>query len=428
MKPAISIDLGAAFTKVAFRKEADSSSILLNHEKLRLDEGHVCIPSIAAWRESDDRWVFGVDAADIQPGEGVHVFRNWKPMLFNPTAEVLDPDSALGRVFHRVLPMGEHGDHRLQVRTVAVKFFEWLREVMLPELLGGAPVEDPVVRICIPDFALETAEADEVERILTDAGWETPWSFCISEPLANLTGALSQGKNSVEQDGQGMLVPNIEDIFSGSELLKFVDSTSVAVPESEDGFTVLLVDIGAYTADSGVVAIDPDSIGYFPLCETHSEPYGIEMLDDLVKDALSEEKSEIITKLTATEREQFRRTVYSEERSWSINNVTFGDGEEAQVIDRCITELTGKISEEIDAFLESHEVSKLSEVVFTGGGSNIPRIVQRLAEKLVDKGVGTYHSAKLTGAPGGSKTVEVSQQVVRGSSALGGASVLFGDV
>ena len=422
MRPAISIDLGAAFTKIAVRKNPDDTSTLIQHEKLRLDDGHVCIPTIAAWRESDDRWVFGIDAADIQSGETVHVFRNWKPMLFNPPADVLDPDSAIGRLFYRSLQLGEEGWQ--PARIIAVKFFEWLRQEFLP---AAGDLEAPVVRICIPEFALETEQADEVERILTDAGWDTPWSFCLSEPLTNLTGALSQGKNGLMKNEAGESVPDIEQIFKDSELYKFIGST--AEEDNPETFTVLLIDIGAYTADFGVVSIDPNSIGNFPLCETHSEPFGIEMLDSLVKHGLPPIKSDAIANLTATERELFRRTVYAEGRSWSINNVTIGDGEEAQIVEKCVNGLSTRIGNEIERFLQRHDVEKISEVVFTGGGTNIPRVVQGLTNRLSGKGVRSFHTGNPTIQPApDSRIVGLHQHVVRGSSALGGASVLFGDL
>ncbi len=424
MRSAISIDLGAAFTKIAFRKEPDDRAELIRHEKLRLDEEHVCIPTIAAWRESDDRWVFGVDAADIKSGEEVHVFRNWKPLLFNPPAEVLDPDSAIGRLFYRSLQMGDNGWQ--PARIIAVKYFNWLRTEILNSLPGGMNLDEPVVRISVPEFAINGEQADEVERILSDAGWDTPFSFCLPEPLTNLTGALSHGRNRMKQGEDGAPEPDIEHIFSGSELYRFVAST--ASEEAPGVFTVLLVDIGAYTADFGVVSIDPNNIGNFTLCETHSEPYGIEMLDSLVRHGLPPLKSEVIANLTASERELYRRTVYSEERSWSINNVTIGEGEEAQIVDKCINGISTRIGNEIERFLERHDVESLREVIFTGGGTNIPRIVRSISERIAHRGVRSYHSVLTFDPPGEARCVPLNQQVVRGASALGGASVLFGDV
>ena len=422
MRPAISIDFGAAYTKIALRKEPDSTAALLKHEKLRLDEEHVCIPTIAAWRESDDRWIFGGDAVDIQSGNGIHVYRNWKPILFSPPSEVLDPESSIGRLFYYNLNDGGHEWSAIQ--KLAVKYFEWLIEVMLPSLLGYNELDDPVLRISIPDFSGDSELAYQIQDILIEAGWDSPWVFCEPEPMTNIAGALSQGKNFMVANDSGMIAPDIDRIFSGSGMIDYIGLT--ATDETLKGFTMMLVDIGAYTSDFAMVSIDGGAQGGLPPCEAHSEPYGIEMLDSLVKHGLPEKKSAIIGGLTATDRELFRRTVYSEDRSWSINDVTIGDGEDREIIEKCINGMATRIANEIDKFVGNHGITKINEVVFTGGGTNIPRVTLKLAERLAQKGVETFHSATLPPS-GPVKTVKLNQQVVRGSSALGGASVLFGD-
>ncbi|MDF1752913.1 MAG: hypothetical protein P1U89_09085 [Verrucomicrobiales bacterium] len=422
MRPAISIDFGAAYTKIALRKEPDSTTQLLNHEKLRLDEGHVCIPSIVAWRESDDRWIFGGDAVDIQAGNGIHVFRNWKPVLFAPPEEALDPQSSIGRLFYYNL---EGGDVEWPpIKKLAVKYFEWLLGVMLPALLDFNELEDPVLRISIPDFSDDSLYAFEMEEVLLEAGWNSPLVCCEAEPRTNFTGALSQGRNAMMTTESGTYMPDIDVIFSGSGMIDYVKLT-----EDEDaivGYTMLLVDIGAYTTDFAMVAIDGGAGGSMPPCEAHSVAYGIEMLDNLVKHGLPDEKTEIIEKLSATDREAFRRTVYSEGRSWSINNVTIGDAVDREIVEKCINGLATRIALEINTFMDQFAVTKVNEVVLTGGGSNIPRMVQKIADQLADKGVETFHASS-TPDVGSAKTVLLSQQVVRGSSAIGGASVLFGD-
>ena len=420
MRPAISIDFGAAYTKIALRKTPNSTTTLLRHERLRLDEEHVCIPSIAAWRESDDRWIFGADAVDLQTGQGIHVYRNWKPILFSPPTDVLDPESSIGRLFYFHL---DGGDDWPPIKKLAVKYFEWLLQVMLPGLLDFNELEDPVLRISLPDFAgEESVYTYQMQEIFLEAGWDSPWVFCEPEPMTNLAGALSQGKNQVTEE-DGTLIPDIHRIFSGSGMINYLDLTSKK--DVEDSFTMLLVDIGAYTSDFAMVTIDATEEGGLPPCEAHSEPYGIEMLDGLVKHGLSKEKADIISTLSATDREAFRRTVYTENRSWSINNITIGDGEDREIVEKCIRGMTTRIYNEIDDFMTALGIEKIDEVVFTGGGSNIPRITTRLAERLQEKGVKTFHGFNLPEMS--TRTVQIGQQVVRGSSAIGGASVLFGD-
>ncbi|MDF1816123.1 MAG: hypothetical protein P1V20_28235 [Verrucomicrobiales bacterium] len=424
MRPAISIDFGAAYTKIALRREPDSTTQLLTHEKLRLDEGHVCIPTIAAWREADDRWIFGGDAVDIQPGEGVHVFRNWKPVLFAPPGKILDPQSSIGRLFYYNLQDGE-SENWPPIKKLAVKYFEWLLDVMLPVLIDFSNLKDPVLRISIPDFSEDDSlYSYQMQEILLEAGWESPYVFCEPEPMTNIAGALSQGKNAVSANASGTVTPDVNQIFSGSGMIDYIELASG--DDEAPGFTMLLADIGAYTTDFAMITIDGGAEGGLPPSEAHSVPFGIEMLDNLVKHGLPVEKTEIIEKLSSTDREAFRRTVYSEGRSWSFNNVTIGEPEDRQIVEKCINGMATRISNEIVNFMDQFAVSKINEVVITGGGSNIPGITRRIVERLSGRGVETFHAATPVDA-GPAKSILLNQQVVRGSSAIGGASVLFGD-
>lgn len=422
MKSAISIDFGAAYTKIAFRSGTNASSQLLSHEKLRLDEDHICIPTIVAWRESDDRWIFGADAADITSGNGIHVYRNWKPVLFAPPGDVLDPESSIGRLFYYNLEGSD--DDWPPIKKLAVKYFEWLIDVMLPSLIEPTELQNSIIRISVPEFSGENVYRYQMEEVLIEAGWSNPWIFSEPEPLTNLVGALSQGKNAlIEQDGT--IQPDVNTIFSGSGLINYIDKVSQQTVE--EPFNMLLVDIGAYTTDFSLVTIDGrNTDAGLPPLESHSEPYGIELLDSLVKHGLANEKSEIIAHLNATERELFRRTLYSDDRSWTYNNITIGEGDDRVIIGKCIKGLATRISNEIDAFLDFLSVSHINEAVLTGGGNNIPRFSMALAERLIPKGVETFHSTSLP-QNNVTQNIHLNHRVSRASSALGGASVLFGD-
>ncbi len=421
MRPAISIDFGAAYTKIAVRENPDSTSRLLSHERLNLDEARICIPTIAAWRERDDRWVFGPDAFDLKSGNGIHVFRNWKPILFAPPGEILDPESSIGRLFYYNLDGGN--DNWPPIKKLAVKYFEWLLEVMLPSLLDYRDLDDPVIRISVPDFDGETLYAYQMEEILIEAGWNSPWIFCEPEPMTNLTGALSQGRNTMIDD-DGTIYPDIHAIFSGSGLLDYVNLSSDEEPEGD--FNMLLVDIGAYTTDFSLVSVGASSAGGLPPLEAHSEPYGVEMLDALVKHGLSPERADVVKRLSATERELFRRTVYSDGRAWTIDGVTIGGASDRVIVDKCVDGMTTRLANEVERFVSTVGVDRIDEVVFTGGGSNIPPVTQKLAEKLAPKGVKKFHSSSLP-LDGEFPCIRLGHDIVRASSALGGASVLFGD-
>ena len=79
----------------------------------------------------------------------------------------------------------------------------------------------------------------------------------------------------------------------------------------------------------------------------------------------------------------------------------------------------------LDEFLRRHRPNRVQEVVLTGGGNNIPELVRRLRKALAPWNVSTFYLPK-AGAPfDGARQVEIVPGVVRGASAVGGASVLF---
>ena len=433
MKPAISIDFGAAYTKVAIRKEPDSPSELLNHASLDLDPLHVCIPTIAAWSASRDRWVFGADAADMRSNDDIHVFRNWKKALFESGERIFDPASQVGSVFHQAPAIEGQEDPKMKARAVGLKYFHWLKQELVPSMVGNGTMADrSIMRICIPDFALNSLEASSFDDLLTDAGWQTMSSFCISEPLANLTGALSQGRNYMSMDEDGETMPDVTRIFEGSDLIKFINSFDASAGDDAEPpsvYSVLIIDVGAYTADFGLVAIDLESLGYFPLCETNSEPLGISHLDEMVQNRLPADKKAALRQLSSLDLEKMRRSVYSEEVAWEHPEVgKIGAEGEAEIVTDCINQLATEIGKSLDGFLLEHQSPTVDEVIMTGGGNNIPRLVDALGKQLAGKGAKTFHAANVQNTIGDARAVALDPQVVRGASAIGGASVLFGDV
>jgi len=284
MLPALCIDLGSAYTKVAFRDTPSSQAKLLGLEELNLDEQHVCVPSVAAWRERDDRWVFGMDAADLVEGNGIRVFRNWKPDLF-PSGEsgtnpwdLLDEDPREGLL--------DAAGSYARARNVARRYLTWLREDLMPRMLPGVDLGDVVLRLCIPEFAMFSPHAAEMDRILEAAGWFNAASYCCSEPMANLTGALTQGHNAVIEPQPGKLFANVPEMFARSHILEMV----AAYQEDDDAdaaeYATLIIDVGAYTTDFGLISIDLSGHGFFPLSETSSVRLGVHELDHRVAAAL----------------------------------------------------------------------------------------------------------------------------------------------
>jgi len=402
MKPVISIDFGAAYTKIAVRRKLDSRSCLLTHESLNLDEQHVCIPSIAALRETDGRWLFGVDAVDLSDGNGIYVFKNWKPQLF-----------------------GSYDEARYsveQVEDAAVEYFRWIRNGLLPSMLGDE-ASSAHLRVCVPDFTVNTRASSRFDQLLAKAGWNSEVSFCISEPFANMTGAMSQGYNSVTTDAAGTPVPDLREIFSESEYVNYFKGSKAG---EERRYVVLIIDIGAYTTDLAVVHIGPDAEAYAPMCGTHSIPMGVIKLDDMVKEALPAKKRFAIEELSATDRERLRQMVYSRGMMWYVTpDMLVGEGDEFDKINGCVSEFANQIGDAVDKFLEDNETASIQEVVLSGGGNNIPTVVDILGKRLAKRKVLAFHAAVEEAMFESARTIPLNQLVHRGASALGGASVIF---
>jgi len=425
MFPSLCIDFGAAYTKIAYRPDPNQSTQLLSHESLSMDPGHVCIPSVAAWRESDDRWVFGINAADLKAGNGIRVFRDWKRFLFEPSEEFrvttdLD-DPELGT---SVIEMSEDSPHAL-ARKITLNFFKWLRKEFVPNMLGEKPHPETILRVAIPEFSMDTLQAADFDKLVTEAGWFSPGIISISEPLSNMIGTLSQGRNKVMKE-RGRLRPDVTKIFGDSELLKFVDDELDENREG-DSHTILVIDVGNFTTDFGIINIDLEERGYYPFTESESVALGVNKLDRWVLKLLPEAAQKTYHEMTVLELERMRNVVFSQGQSWQLpgDGGTIGAGAQGEEIQKTIHFMGDKIAERVKEFLELLGIRDVGEAILTGGGNNIPALANRLSAHLDRLGITAIHAPELTRTTERVRKVTLSQEVVRGASALGGASVLF---
>jgi hypothetical protein len=419
------IDLGSAYTKIGFRETPFSRSRLLSLEELSLDEQHVCVPSVAAWRERDDRWVFGMEAAGLVEGNGIRVYRNWKADLFPSGTDVTNPWDLLGEDPHEGLRDGPGSYAR--ARNVASRYLNWLRHELVPRMIPGVDLGAVVLRVCIPEFAMFSPHAAEMDRMLESVGWHHPASFCCSEPMSNLTGALTQGHNAVLEPRPGQIVADVPKMFDRSHLLEMLETYQEGDEGDVSEYATLIVDVGAYTTDLGLISIDLAGYGFFPISEADSVPLGIHELDRRVVEVLPEPVAAVVNRFNGLEWERFHRVVYMEAREWSLpgGGVVNGSGGERARIAGVVGQFALDIAAGLDEFLRRHRPNRVQEVVLTGGGNNIPELVRRLRKALAPWNVSTFYLPK-AGAPfDGARQVEIVPGVVRGASAVGGASVLF---
>src|SRR5687767_7896372 len=95
--PTLSIDLGASYTKIAYRDSCvpEKKGERKQEAQVLLFEKAPLIPSLAIrTRNSALPWVFGWQAAKMNPA-GMQVFQNWKADLFRPKN---DKDSATAAI------------------------------------------------------------------------------------------------------------------------------------------------------------------------------------------------------------------------------------------------------------------------------------------------------------------------------------------
>src|SRR5580704_16069929 len=104
----LSIDLGASYTKVAYRPSCVPNGVGMasQESKVVMIDNSPLVPSLAIrTRNAAQQWIFGRSAAAMKPSKEMQVFQNWKADLFRPTN---DKDSAAASI-------------------IAHRFFEWLR-------------------------------------------------------------------------------------------------------------------------------------------------------------------------------------------------------------------------------------------------------------------------------------------------------------
>src|SRR5436309_2461976 len=102
------IDFGSAYTKVALRRDWDSSAELLKDFPIATSgDMTFCIPSVVARieRSGRPRWLVGDEAADLKPGEGLTIYRYWKAKLFSEeiTPRELSEYTQVGAAYFRSL-------------------------------------------------------------------------------------------------------------------------------------------------------------------------------------------------------------------------------------------------------------------------------------------------------------------------------------
>jgi hypothetical protein len=483
----ISIDFGNSYTKVAIRPDAESAARLMADASLSLDELNVCVPTLAARLERDgaEAWQYGTDVMRHRPETpGLTVHRNWKPLFFRgeethvggtprrrPVAVTVGgpaegtaarrlsddqwralqrqlglPDVARGAIEAALRSAPEAPpepppapETDPDTKQIGLGFFRWLREHLVQPVCtkwGLGAVQGLPVRISLPSFGAATRAELLLREILEEAGWAPDGQVpALAEPLANAIGTFTEGCNATHRRNAGTW-PNYARMFGQTGLFQAMREAILC-----DGPKVawaMIVDLGGYTADFAMIGLALDDIDARiegeidgkPRAAHDSEPIGVTALDERIRAALGDSAREAFAAIgrdpDQRRLETFHRTVYGRLRPYNLGpRGVIGAGAELDRIRDCVGQFAEEVADYAAKFLQVHQYDRIDDLILTGGGSMIPAVRDALCGRLRACGVRKTHTYFEPSASLTRDHHRLDQRLLRGATALGGASVYF---
>jgi hypothetical protein len=406
-KPTLSIDLGAAYTKVAYRepltREGPRTCARANTEIVFLKSKDFLIPSLMILTgRSRDPWCAGYDALNLTPSENMAVFSNWKTDFFSNA-----PD--------RDAP---------QLRLVAGCFFKWLRK----ELNKCAiPIDDTyLVRVSVPALDGIERQKNELVACMVENGWPKNVIKLVDEPKSNLLGVLSEGRNVVTAFGE----INYSSTFGQGaawDVINAMKQVALNVINSRS-MRISVVDLGSFTLDVATLTVDLNVVQYskFPIQEVCAKSWRIGVSTDIDRQCfpkLYQRHGVNEDLLTQYEKESAKVELYAG-RPYALKygRVVLGQSvDDQQDINDSIAMYCNKVCKRIADNCADSEF-----VVLTGGGMCIPDVQKTICKRLMKKNKRILYFQK-NGAT--RQTHHRDSSVVglgRSATALGGASIGLG--
>lgn len=465
-----SIDLGSSYTKVALRRDPSADGELIQMPRGLPGQVDFVFPSAVGVERQGGRNVpvFGreVMTRRFQPG-ALHT--DWKKRLFAPPEQAGPPPkppldrfldsprlvelaaefgvtSGQVEVLRNLLanaralagtpaaPPAKSAADRSVVGPLAYHYFRWLMEQVVEtcrglKLDGLDPATIPA-RVLVPAFAPEGELADHPGcRLLLDAlkraGWRVhPTRPVMSEPYANAIGVLTGG-SSVVLKGKAHL---------GRMFGRCPFITCLKDPAHHPSYRAVVIDVGSFTTDFAAVTLDTqgtpvtDPDATFTVRQ-QSVRMGVSNLDDRVLGCLPKEKRDWLTSSAdLIVLEGFREAVYSRGKPYkSIEAGSIGGGSEAEAVAGELEAFNRELTVEVEKFCGEMGPVKQQELILTGGGCMIPRV----RDAVITAAGGGKRTFIKTHAPGLKKgTIDghhngFKEDMARGGSALGGASIYF---
>ncbi|MEO7999182.1 MAG: hypothetical protein ABI852_17150 [Gemmatimonadaceae bacterium] len=397
-------------------------------------------------RGSVSTWLVGVDAANQLPGDGITIYRNWKATMFDPAREsggveagslpgAALPSTALPTT---AIPATEFNP------SVGVAFFSALRSA-LSERFSFFENGDIPVRICIPKIGNVTLAESRLALVLGEAGLSSAVPRpTVFEPESNALGILSRGNNTTWLPKPVDFMP-----WKGREvdLPRMLDSAELrsAFRHMREYFGFLVIDIGSFTTDFGFVRFDTSfTSGDWnrPAIIQDSVALGIQDLDRMVKNSLSDQSRLAVEKLSTTQWDSLKSNLYQGQPVALPKSdgelLHVGAGDEGDAVREAIREFAEKVWSARQQFCAAFITDRVHSQCVTGGGSMIQGIKDLLAihsaaemenngDDFVKTMAPVYKRVSKHAAEGESLEARARRdtQLVRGGSAIGGASVFF---
>ena len=335
---------------------------------------------------------------------------------------------------------------------LGIGFFTWLRDFVIGVCIekGYPHVRDWPARITLPSLGGAAAARLQLRKLLKESGWNIDVvNPMLSEPHANYWGMMTEGKNAVWNPpgpGFGKPSPNYRGMLQGSKLWERMRANLNA--RRDPIFWVLVADIGGFTVDFAMLGLNPFE-PIKPINDLHdgksreeyeSFPLGVRDLDTRLATALPDAHAEALRDMlvdkNASRLEQFHRDCYegiTQRKAVRMSRNVRLHTEEWPVVDDCVEDSSQEVQRLAENFLVSHGYEHVDEMLLTGGGFNIPTIRNGLFDFIKNWYTKPNSPAPFAFAPAlkeESKTLPLNMKrldplIVRGATALGGASVAF---
>jgi hypothetical protein len=399
----VSIDLGASYTKVAYRRAINPNHIgtFEGESKILAIDGSPLIPSLAIrTRDPQQPWFFGMVAAKMNPSLEMQVFQNWKADLFRPANDKVSGTAIV----------------------IAHRFFVWLKSKLES---AGIDLKKCQTRIAMPAFNTFDERAELVARCMDLSGWDDPSLILkVTEPRANVIGMFAEGRNVV-MNGQLGLNLNYRQMF-GLQNVYVQAARNFALHGTHGNLVkILVVDIGAFTTDIASLTFDvTEHCEGLNIVRQNSWPLGvINELDKPMFEKLGARHGFAQTDLSFDDSEELKKAIHNR-TAWARNILSNGNRLQLNVStneDFEIAEAASKkFAAEIWGKLSALVAAEIPERIFlTGGGSLIPAVAREISNLAAQSGLRVQNVVQNNDAP------ENTQNLQRLATALGGSNVVL---